>query len=177
MILVILYLTAIVAANLTVAAFGPSVVIINSLLFIALDLTARDKLHEAWRGQRLWTNMAMLIAGGSLLSWILNRNVAPVALASFCAFALSGASDALVYHLLHSRSQLVRINGSNVVSGLVDSVVFLSLLAALAGLPWASVPVLAAGQWLVKTIGGALWSVVLIQAPAHRAPGRTERAE
>ena len=45
---VVLYLFAIVAANLLVARFGPSVTIINAFLFIGLDLTTRDGLHEAW---------------------------------------------------------------------------------------------------------------------------------
>lgn len=176
-IFVILYLTAIIAANLTVAAFGPGVVIFNSFLFIALDLTARDKLHEAWRGRHLWPRMAALIGAGSVLSWLLNASAGPIALASFCAFALSGTSDALVYHLLRDRAQLVRINGSNLVSAAVDSVVFLILLAVFAGLPWPAVPLLAAGQWLAKVGGGALWSVVLARTPAHPAPGLAERAE
>lgn len=162
MMFVILYLAAIVAANLTVAAFGPGVVIFNSFLFIALDLTARDKLHEAWRGSHLWPKMAALISAGSALSWLLNASAGPIALASFCAFALAGASDVLAYHLLRDRAAILKINGSNVVSAGVDSLVFLSLLAALAGLPWSAVPILALGQWLVKVVGGAVWSLVLM---------------
>lgn len=50
---IMLYLVAIVLANLSVAQFGPSVTILNAFLFIGLDLTARDKLHEVWRGNRL----------------------------------------------------------------------------------------------------------------------------
>lgn len=47
MLYVIMYLVAIVLANLTVAAFGPRMVIVNAFLFIGLDLTARDRLHDA----------------------------------------------------------------------------------------------------------------------------------
>ena len=43
------YLVAIVAANLLVAHFGHGVAVLNAFLFIGLDLTARDGLHEAWR--------------------------------------------------------------------------------------------------------------------------------
>ena len=46
--IVLMYLAAIVAANLTVSAFGPTWSIVNALLFVGLDLTTRDKLHDAW---------------------------------------------------------------------------------------------------------------------------------
>ena len=62
---VALYLVAIVLANLSVAAFGPSVVVFNAFLFIGLDLTARDQLHEAWRNDNLLPKMAALIATSS----------------------------------------------------------------------------------------------------------------
>jgi len=52
MILVSLYLVAIVAANLSVAYFGASASIFNAFLFIGLDLTTRDLLHEQWRTVR-----------------------------------------------------------------------------------------------------------------------------
>lgn len=162
--LVALYLVAIILANLLVAAFGPAIVIVNSFVLIGLDLSLRDRLHDAWQGRALWPKMAALIAAGSLLSFVLNAGAGPIALASFLAFAMAGAVDAVIYHLLRGRGRLVRMNGSNIVSGLVDSVVFLSLLAVLAGLPWSSVPLLILGQWLAKTAGGFLWSVVL-----HRA--------
>lgn len=159
--LVSLYLSAIIAANLTVAWFGPAVVIVNAFVLISADLTARDRLHEAWHGARLRRNMALLIASGSILSAALDWQALPVAAASFVAFALSETSDTLVYSRLERRGWLIKTNGSNLVSAAVDSVVFLSLLAAFGGLPWALVPPLALGQWGAKTAGGALWSLAL----------------
>lgn len=58
--LITLYLFAIVAANLLVAEFGPSVTILNAFLFIGLDITVRDHLHERWERLHLWRNMALL---------------------------------------------------------------------------------------------------------------------
>lgn len=159
--LIALYLAAIVAANLSVALLGPGMVIINAFVLIALDLTTRDRLHDAWRGPHLWRNMALLIGAGSALSVALNLAALPVAVASCAAFALAGAADALVYSRLEHRSWCARANGSNVVSALVDSLVFLGVLAALGGLPWDAVPLLAAGQWAAKAIGGALWATAL----------------
>jgi hypothetical protein len=160
------YLAAIVIANLTVAWFGPAVVIVNAFLLVSLDLTARDRLHQAWEGRHLAGKMGMLIATGSCLSYALAPHAGPIALASFVAFAAAGAVDALVYGALGGRGWLIRANGSNLVSALVDSAVFLSVLAAFGALPWALVPLLIAGQWGAKTIGGAVWSIIL----ARRQP-------
>lgn len=151
-----IYLAAIVAANLAVATFGPSITVVCAFLFIALDLTARDRLHEAWHGRGLVWKMGALIGAGSLLSYLLNASAGPIALASFVAFAAAGAADALVYAGLRDRAYLVKVNGSNVVSAAVDSVVFPALAF---GLPllWPIV----VGQFVAKTLGGALWAVVL----------------
>jgi hypothetical protein len=54
--LIIGYLAAIMAANLLVVQFGPSIAIVSAFLFIGLDLTTRDYLHEAWRGRWLCVN-------------------------------------------------------------------------------------------------------------------------
>lgn len=158
-ILIGLYLAAIVAANLLVATLGPAVVIVNAFVLIAFDITARDRLHETWHGDP--RKLGALIAAGSLLSAALDYRALPVATASFCAFALSGLADTLVYSRLARRGWYWKTNGSNVISAAVDSVVFLSLLAALGGLSWLLVPALAAGQWAAKTAGGAIWSWLL----------------
>lgn len=153
--LVLMYLAAIVTANLSVAAFGPAVSILNAALFIGLDLTARDRLHAAWHGRGLVWKMAALIGTGSLLSWLLNRAAGPIALASFVAFAVSATLDTIVYAALGKRAYLVRVSGSNVVSAAADSLIFPTL--AFGGfLPW-----IVAGQFAAKLIGGAVWAWLL----------------
>lgn len=153
--LIAVYLAAIVIANLVITAFGPSATIATAFVFIGLDITARDRLHEAWRQKNLWIKMAALIASGSILSWAVNRNAGPVALASFVAFALSGAADALSYHSLRKKRWLVKVNGSNLVSAAVDSVAF-PTLAFGAFMPWVIL-----GQFLAKVAGGAVWAFIL----------------
>lgn len=161
------YLGAIVLVNLTVALapaeWRGSVVLFNSFVLIALDLTTRDKLHDLWRGWQRWSGMAALIGVGSLLSWLLNGAAGPVALVSCVAFALATLADTLAYGALRRQPWHIRANGSNVVSALIDSAVFLLGLALAGLLPWGSVPILIAGQWLAKVCGGALWSIVLRQ--------------
>lgn len=160
--LVVMYLAAIVAANLSVATFGPSVTIVNAFLFIALDLTARDRLHEAWHGRGLAWKMGALIVAGSALSYVLNADASPIALASLVAFGASAALDALCYQLLRDRAYLVKVNGSNVVSAAADSLIF-PTLAFGALLPWVVL-----GQFVAKVAGGALWAYVLRPRPRLR---------
>lgn len=124
MMYVVMYLSAIVIANLLVAQFGASITILNAFLFIGLDLTARDALHERWRHQNLWLKMALLISIGSILSALLNTNATNIAIASFAAFCAAGVVDALSYHLLSEYGHLTRINSSNFLSAGIDSILF-----------------------------------------------------
>lgn len=163
--LIALYLIAIIIANLAVAQFGPSVTIINAFLFIGLDLTTRDSLHDRWQGRNLWLKMLALIGAGSLLSFALNVNAGPIALASFVAFAGAGIADTLVYWLLGDRAKLVKINGSNVVSAAVDSLIFPVLAFGFPILWWVVL-----GQFAAKVAGGFIWSLVLSRS--ERKPER-----
>lgn len=156
MIYVILYLTAIVLANLMIVWLGPGVSILNAFLFIGLDLTTRDALHEQWKHDRLFLKMTTLILAGSVLSWLLNRNAGTIATASFVAFAVASVVDSLVYHWLKDHSRWFRINGSNLPSALADSIIFPILAFG-----WPPLLGIVAGQFMAKVAGGLLWSVVL----------------
>lgn len=153
---VFLYLAAIVTANLLVTRFGPGVSILNAFLLIGLDLTARDRLHDLWRGRRLFLNMAALIMLGSVLSYHLNRDAGRVATASLVSFLLAGAVDALAYHLLGERSRLEQVNGSNTAGAVVDSLVFPLVAFGWPLLIWVSL-----GQFAAKLLGGFVWFVIL----------------
>lgn len=150
-----LYLAAIVAANLLVAQFGPGITILNAFLFIGLDLTARDRLHDQWRHNGLIWKMGLLITTGGLLSYLLNRDAGRIALASTVAFLAASLVDAGVFHLLRDRAWMLRVNGSNVPAAAVDSIVFPTL--AFGGfLPWVTL-----GQFTAKVLGGFVWSLIL----------------
>ena len=155
---VALYLVAIVLANLTVAWFGPRMVIINAFLFIGLDLTARDYLHEAWHGRGLLWKMTLLIGAGSVISYALNKDAAQIAIASFIAFACAAIADTIIYHLLKERIYLVKVNGSNIVSALVDSLIFPTLAFGV------FMPLIIMGQFAAKVGGGFVWSIILRRA-------------
>jgi uncharacterized PurR-regulated membrane protein YhhQ (DUF165 family) len=152
--LIAAYLVAIVTANWLVAHFGPSVSIITAFLFIGLNITTRDYLHDAWQGGVLKRNMFLLIATGSVLSVFFNAG--QIALASFVAFAASETVDAATYHKLGGHSRWLRINGSNVPSSLVDSFVFPVLAFG-----WPPIWFVVFGQFAAKVFGGAMWALVL----------------
>ena len=165
----IIYLTAIVAANLTVAVWGPSITIINAFLFIGLDLTARDHLHDAWRNNGLVWKMGALIATGGLLSYLLNRDAAQIAIASTVAFTAAATTDAVIYHIFRKRSFMVRANTSNVPAAGVDSLVFPTL--AFGGF----LPLITLGQFAAKVAGGFVWSWI-INTWRNRVVARTQGA-
>src|SRR5262245_31063084 len=112
------YLGAIVAANLSVDHWGPTAAVYNAFLFIGLDLTCRDRLHDLWH-DRLLRNMAVLIAAGSALSYVCGLllgsgpQVGRIALASCVAFGAAATADGIVYHLLRHRGWYERVNQSN----------------------------------------------------------------
>lgn len=153
--LVMVYLLAIVAANLLAARFGPGVTVLNAFLFIGLDLSTRDQLHARWQGRQLWLRMLVLIASGGLLAFLLGGS-GPIALSSCLAFIAAGSADALVYHALGRHTRLVRINGSNLVGAIVDSLLFPLLTFG-----WPLSLVIVLGHVLAKVAGGALWALTL----------------
>ena len=173
-ILVGIYLSAIVAANLTLAEWGaehPEVALYNAFLFIVLDLTCRDSLHDLWR-RRLVQNLGLLIVSGSALSYILGLwlgsgpHVGRIAIASCIAFAAAALVDSIVYHLLRWRPWLERVNQSNIFGAATDSFVFVSLW------PFGFNFALAFSLFAAKVAGGVVWSFLLQYRASVRAnPG------
>lgn len=174
--LVVAYLAAIVAANLSIAHWGPKAAVYNAFLFIGLDLVTRDRLHDLWGGKgftlhllfgeslyipRLLSNMALLIASGSVLSYVLGiwlgtgPFVGRIAVASAIAFGAAAVADSLVYHYLRRKSWYERVNGSNIVGAGVDSLVFVALW------PFGFQFTYAFTLWAAKVAGGVTWAMIL----------------
>lgn len=149
------YLLAIVTANLAVATYGPAALALTAWVLIPFDMTAKDALQERWTGNGLVLKLGGLILTGSLLSAALNLDAGRVALASFCAFGMGSALDAVVFHLLRGRPRLQRVNASNIASAVTDSILF--QLVAFGGVDLA----VFASQSLSKLVGGAVWSLLL----------------
>jgi len=171
--LVIVYLSAIVAANLSIALIGPEMSVVNAFLFIGLVLTTRDALHDAW-GKNRWRNMGLLIAVGAGISYVASvlladsnlppDVVAKIALGSCAAFASAEVVDSLSYHALKERGWewLERSNASNFLAAAVDSVVFVVIAF---GWDWQ----IAFAQFGAKVAGALLWSMVIARYREARA--------
>lgn len=155
---IVMYLIAIVSANLLVARFGPGVSVVTAFVFIGLDLISRDALHDIWHGQHLRRNMLLLIGAGSLISFAFNTASLRIGVASFVAFAVAGLVDTVTYSRLYHRPALVRMNGSNIPAALVDSLLF-----PLIAFGWPPLIGIMAGQFFAKIAGGALWSVLFLK--------------
>lgn len=160
--LIALYLAAIVAANLALAAFGPVAAVPVGFVLIGLDLTTRDKLHDRWGSTRrgLVLRMAALIAAGGAISYALNADAGRIAVASTVAFAVAAVVDGLTYAALANRSPRTRSAMSNVPAAAVDSWLFLAL-----AFPGPAPLLIVVVQWLAKSLGGAVWALALYRRP------------
>jgi len=144
---VLVYATAMILANLSVAMFGPSVTPVNAFVLIGLDLTMRDWLHvriKPWQ-------MAALIALTGLLTYALNPAAGKIAVASACAFSAAALVDWATFTRLRG-SWMYRANGSNVAGAAVDSLIFPTLAFG------ALMPQIVLAQFLAKIAGGAIWT-------------------
>jgi uncharacterized PurR-regulated membrane protein YhhQ (DUF165 family) len=144
---VLVYATAMILANLSVATFGPSMTPVNAFVLIGLDLTMRDWLHvriKPWQ-------MAALIALTGLLTYALNPAAGKIAVASACAFSAAALVDWATFTRLRG-SWMYRANGSNVAGAAVDSLIFPTLAFG------ALMPQIVLAQFLAKIAGGAIWT-------------------
>jgi uncharacterized PurR-regulated membrane protein YhhQ (DUF165 family) len=152
--LILVYLAAVVLANWSVSHYGPRAAVYNAFLLIGLDLVARDRLHDAWRGKWLWPRMAALIAAGSALSYFAFGADGRIAVASCVAFAIAATLDAILYHLAAASPWLERSNISNIGGAAADSIAFQTIAFG-----W-SFPLIFA-QFTAKVAGGLCWSLIL----------------
>jgi len=141
------YAAAIVAANLSVAAFGPAISPVNAFLFIGFDLALRDWLHIRLKA---WQMLTLIVAAGAL-SYGLNPAAGIIAVASTTAFVAAAAVDWGVFAAVKG-SWLKRSNTSNVAAAAVDSLVFPTIAFG------ALMPHIVAMQFIAKVLGGALWT-------------------
>ena len=152
----IAYAVAMIAANLLVATFGPSVTAINAFLLIGLDLTLRDWLHfrlKTWQ-------MGGLIIGTGLITYALNPASGMIAVASAVSFLAASIVDWAIF-VKTTGSWIKRANVSNTAGAAVDSLLFPTIAFG------ALMPEIVALQFLAKVSGGAVWSYVLEKKLKH----------
>jgi queuosine precursor transporter len=149
------YAAAMIAANLTVAAFGPVVTPVNAFFLIGLDLALRDWLHvrlKTWQ-------MGALIVGTSGLTYLLNPAAQTIAVASAVSFAVAAAADWLVFVRMPG-TWFKRSASSNVAGAAVDSLLFPTLAFG------ALMPQIVLMQFAAKVLGGTAWAWLLSRRAA-----------
>ena len=152
-----IYALAMTAANLSIAAFGPWVSPINAFLFIGLDLTLRDWLHEKMSAKQ----MLCLISFSGALTYVLNPSAGMIAVASAVSFTAAAVVDWTAFAKIKG-SWAVRSNGSNIAGAAVDSLVFPTLAFGVL------MPQIIAMQFAAKVLGGAIWSALLMYRSASK---------
>ena len=145
-----LYAAAMLAANLSVATWGPWVSPINAFFLIGLDLALRDLMHTRLRP----VQMLGLIAGTGLLTYGLNPAAGVIAVASAVAFTGAAVADWAVFSRA-TGSWLRRSNTSNVAGAAVDSLLFPTIAFG------ALMPQIVLAQFVCKVAGGAAWAWLL----------------
>lgn len=150
--LVFLYISCMVMANLSIAFFGPWISPLNAFLLIGLDMVVRDRLHDKWLHKNLLAKMFGLIAVAGVVSYLLNPAAGMIAIASALAFVSAMAVNTVVYHFIHKKQWMVRSNVSNVGGSAADSVVFPTV--AFGTFMWEIVVL----QFVAKVAGGLMWS-------------------
>lgn len=148
------YATALVLANLIVAAFVktapqylPLVTGVNAFLLIGLDLALRDWLHTRLKPMQ----MLMLILSTGVITYVLNPTAGQIALASSGAFLAAALADWWVF----TKSQgtwAQRSLKSNIAGAAVDSVLFSALA------PFGFVLAIVLTQFVAKAAGGTVWT-------------------
>ncbi len=146
-----IYATAMTAANLLVAQFGPVVTPINSFVLIGLDLALRDWLHVRLSPKR----MLLLIMATGWLTYLLNPAAGMIAVASAMSFTAAAFVDWGVFQRLSKRAWLMRSNVSNMAGAAVDSVLFPTIAFG------ALMPHIVLAQFAAKVAGGAIWTFLL----------------
>jgi uncharacterized PurR-regulated membrane protein YhhQ (DUF165 family) len=146
----ILYVGAMLLANLLVSKFGPAISPVLAFFLIGFDLSMRDWLHIRLRA---WQMVCLIcVAGG--LTYILNPAAGMIAVASAVAFTSAALVDWATFTRLRG-TWLYRANGSNVAGAAVDSLIFPTLAFG------ALMPHIVAMQFVAKVAGGSLWAWVL----------------
>lgn len=161
MISAFLYIGCILAANVLAARYivplPLGLTVPAGVFAIAPVFSLRDAVHERFGRKGAY----VLIAIATGLSWgwafvsgdgLLSR----VTLASVIAFAFNEILDTEIYYKLRNRSRLLAIIGSNAISSLVDSVLFIWVA-------FGPLLPLMIGQYIVKMVLAALVGLWIVK--------------
>jgi uncharacterized PurR-regulated membrane protein YhhQ (DUF165 family) len=150
-----MYACAIVAANLFVVAFGPSVTPINAFFLIGMDLALRNWLNLRMRP----IAMGALILGTGVLTYLLNPAAQQIAIASAIAFTCAALADWATFNTV-TGAWMKRNFAGNSVGAAIDSLVFPTLAFG------SLMPLIVLAQFVAKVAGGTVWGYMMRPRPS-----------
>lgn len=158
--LVTLFVAAMAAANLAIAAFGPWFLPVTAFVSVGIVLVSRDYLHDVWRdrwGGGFWPRMLAMIGTAALLAYLVDSSSGRIALASVCALIGAALVETATFQAVVERRWMTRSNLSNAAGALADSIIF-PVVAF--GFGFEGLALLVLTQAATKAAGGLFWATV-----------------
>lgn len=148
---IIIYVGAIILANMLVLIYGKYGLWLSSALLIPFDFVMRCYFHERWKGNELVLRLGLLIGTAALATYLINSDSLPIALGSVSGFIGANIIAGLIYQALINKPVIYKVNGSDFAAIMVDSIIFQAVAFGVFD------PVVMFGQTLIKMGGGLLW--------------------
>lgn len=154
---IVLFLAALTAANLIVKHFGPTGLWFSSALLIPFDFICRCIFHETWKGRRLIINLLLLTIASGIITFAINHEALNIALASFAGIVAVQIFAGIFYQTFKKKSFFIKVNLSDLVAIIVDSLVFQLVAFHVINLE------ITGGQMLIKIVGGLFWYFIIFK--------------
>lgn len=152
-----IYLIAFIFANFIVLWFGANGLIFTALFLIPFDFVMRCVFHEQWKGLELIIKLGTIVIVASAFSYIINSDSKNIALGSMFGFISAQIFAGIFYQIFINKSYFVKVNGSDAIGILIDSIVF-QLVA------FSTIDIqIIFGQFILKIIGGLFWYWIIFQ--------------
>lgn len=150
-----IYLIAFILANFIVLHFGANGLIFTALFLIPFDFVMRCLFHETWKGKELVFKLGGLVIIASVLTFFINHNALNIALGSSGGFIAAQIAAGLFYQLVIKKSYFIKVNGSDAIGILIDSIVFQFI--AFGNIDF----FIMITQFVLKITGGLFWYWVI----------------
>jgi hypothetical protein len=152
-----LYLFAIIISNFVVHWMGSQGLIFTALFLIPFDYVMRCYFHEKWSGKELILKLGSITILGSLLTFAFNQDTLNIAIGSSVSFFSAQIMAGLFYRINLKRSYFVKVNGSDLIAIIVDSLIFQMIAFQNIDLD------IFYSQVFLKFIGGLFWYSILFR--------------
>lgn len=149
------YLIAFILANFIVLYFGANGLIFTALFLIPFDFVMRCLFHETWKGKELILKLGSLVIAASLITFLINKSALNIALGSSFGFISAQIFAGIFYQFFIKKSYFIKVNGSDAIGILIDSLVFQLVAFHTIDL------YVSAGQFILKIVGGLFWYWVI----------------